>query len=1489
MNLETIVFVSASELGSGLSSSATPYPISNARLFPVDRNDSAYSEFVPITSVGLNTAIVDPIEENSHRLGYPPYVLGDLFYLFPKGGIYLGGYWDTNSGSFIDGILGTFIASDSLGSWGAYVNAALNYHRNGPYGWPTWKQIRAGEHKIARWQRQNNKIAVLDNNIEIIDSNTAKINGEIYQNDTTDIYGLFAIFDAGNDASVVNKKIFTEYTEPVFTTRYLPFKHEFFVQEDQTRNKINLVINNSYGNNLVYFSNKKLTDKLGLQNDSEQIYNQLKKIYIDGIYLPDQNPFKKFVGMRYRENIFPRETNVGLNRTRNRERYNVGFWRDLRQKRTSENHLFYSNKKFYFEAPQNSQGITLTSQSMWPLDARTDFAADSIWQLTGGIDGAGELQNNYSQYHGQQNNKQVIAAPIYSRLIPMSSSTYQEAFIKVVIANPTAASLAGTTIEINSGSIAAGNLYTFTGVNSTPAANSDQWEWADGDGDTSVIRLARLINVQSIAASHEPLYLRALRSSSAASNTEAITIHAMHVGARGNNFQIRVSASDGTNTEIYVSSSAGAAANNTAVNFEFGSGDPIYFGGQTLWEAGTQAGKNPFYSSYEDFSEDLRRVGKDYSLVPEFRISEHIPKLVEENDGNFLADLPEFLSVSGAAVSSSLDDDFYKTYSTTDFLKHFEVLNEDHESVARPSELTLTCKALMKFHPYDGFYPALRTVQLTNLFSQSYAPIANIGGTEGNFRTMLQPFFAPGILYNSIKSGLAVDYPSYLKESLIASSSALKVARGTRRKYIDEKDLPAGSVTNTSNDFQSEGNIDVTRGRGIDYIFGYDVGAPTTPERRFDIRFPFESLLDPLEYMNTKVLFDDELNPSSSIDSLVDLQGVPSNLYSLAMNNFLASSIDFFLEEGKLTSFVSDPEKQYADKSGYIVPDSKKNKKFVLDVYLLNGDKSDLGKIIQEQYNNSPPFGAWFGDLINGLGNESWLTSDYVSSSIVMYDDRKAFGNPIIEKYGGLSPYFYSASMPNYATVTPPYYDGLSLARITFEPGGTSGIYSIDDIHASMSINFMRLSDTMSGLYYKSIPSFSYDKLFMQATASLILDSIFKKKKVVYGKQDGNDNFLVERVEDDTSESNHWVISTKWETPVLDFSDVSATTPTSGSVRKGMWHQYGTDVSDVPNKGIFLKLSDVNKYEQRDSSPTSPFTISPQEEVESLADLVGFKKESKKIGRIAKSKVVKEAVIAIPYKKTKDNKMVFYSIPRKMIDFALGKDVLGPKSVKPGNSIINMVNAMQEYVIPPKFDFITNSSVNPFAMYIFEFEHSFTKKDLIDIWQNLPPDSLRSIKEPQKTSVSISHPLLLDEFYGITSQGLTGRLAPETQWLVFKVKQKGKWNYFAKTEDSRDDDRFAFQFQPGKKGNNKSDVPDYSYNWPYDYFTMIELINLEADVKYEPGVDVEEGSSVDSISEVNPVTTTTQDPTKQVLEDDGSVGGTTTSAEIGPGIGLGEL
>jgi hypothetical protein len=1432
MSNGTVTFVSSSDLGSAVNDSPSHSSILGARVFGIDQaqDGNGFSEFVPITAVGLNTGITDPIDENSHRLGYPSGSANDLKYIFPVAPTDVNDtYWDLDSGSFIDATEESTVAN---GFWAAKLNAGLIFHRNGPYGWPMWKQTRTGEHKVARWQKKKNIIAVANDNLEVIDSNTAKIVGGTHATDTT--------IDAAADPET-SKKLFTQYTEPVFTNRHKALEHEFVVEEDDSTSRARLYINSTYGNNLGFFANDDLTDKLGLENADEQVYDNLVKIYIDGVFKPGTNPFKEFKCLKYSEKIFPRETNVGLDRAKGRTNYDVKFWRTRRDERIDQNQT-------------NSQGETIANQSKWVLDARTAFPDGSILELSGGIDGAGELQNLYSQYHGKKNNKQVIAAPLYSRFVPMSGSDYREASIKVVWDNPTAATLSGTTIEINSGSLSSGVLYTFTGVSGTPV-HDYQFEIVNGADDQTSQQLTRMVNAHAPLAAHEPLYVRSLISASAVAGRTGVEIFALHLGQHGNSFQIRVNSADGTNNEVYVSSSAGVAANNTAVNFEYGSGSAIYFGGQTKWEAGDQSGLEPFNNSYADFSNDLRYVGKDYGVVPEFRISEHMNYYITEKAGDFQADRPGFLTLTGASIPASDQDGFYKTYSTTDFLKHFELTKKDHADIASPSELTLRCRALMKFHPYDGFYPSERTVQLAALFSQSYGDVVKVSGTEGNFRTALQPFFAPGILYNTIKSGIAVDYPLFLEGSITNVANTYTIARGTDRVTTDE-DLPS---ENSSLYYPEDAN-----GQGPGSVFGYDVGTMEQPGEIMD-RLPFESIINPIEAIGSAIIVDDELHPSSSIDSYVLLDGEPSPEYSLGMSNFLASTIDFFLEEGKLTSFVSAPEQQYSrSERGYIIPEEERNKKYIMDVMMTNSGMQGLADYANK-YLSALPAGA-----------SGHLHSSYIPKTVTMYDDKKAFGNPLIIKTLRNNG---SSSHCSYAPVTPPYYDGFALARITLDPAGKSGVYSIRDIHQSMSIQYLRLSDVRWDVDYATVDD-PYDRCFMQLTASMFLDGILENKSVNYSGRDAKGDFNIDGVEDSDNSPSSWLISTRFETPILDFTDASITQSNSGSVRRGMWHQLGTDISGEPYKGISVRIGDVGPLEQVVNG-FSPF--SPEEPVNSLADLVGFKKTTKKVGRPASSKEVMEAVVAIPYKPLEGGGMEFYKIPRPMIEYANGnKESLTEKEIKPGKSINDMVEKMGRYVFPPKFDFLTNKFIDPFAMYIFEFKHVFNKEDITNMWQNLPPRSLSSIKEPKETISSITHPMLLDEFYGVTPAGEKGELKTDTRWMVFKVKQKGKWNYFKKLKESSEDERFGFEFELGDGDSSKLSTPKYSYNWPYDYFTMLELIDLEAEVKFKPGIDPEEGTAISDIEGVNPLKDTTQDPITNVLD-----GGNTSDADInlGPGGG----
>jgi len=79
--------------------------------------------------------------------------------------------------------------------------------------------------------------------------------------------------------------------------------------------------------------------------------------------------------------------------------------------------------------------------------------------------------------------------------------------------------------------------------------------------------------------------------------------------------------------------------------------------------------------------------------------------------------------------------------------------------------------------------------------------------------------------------------------------------------------------------------------------------------------------------------------------------------------------------------------------------------------------------------------------------------------------------------------------------------------------------------------------------------------------------------------------------------------------------------------------------------------------------------------------------------------------------------------------------------------------------------------------------------------------------------------LLTDDFYDSERRQIDSNL----RWMVFKVKQRAASNYNKFVKRNLTDDLSA--------------VPDsintpYTYNWPYDYFSLIELIKMDAGIQY---------------------------------------------------------
>ena len=296
-------------------------------------------------------------------------------------------------------------------------------------------------------------------------------------------------------------------------------------------------------------------------------------------------------------------------------------------------------------------------------------------------------------------------------------------------------------------------------------------------------------------------------------------------------------------------------------------------------------------------------------------------------------------------------------------------------------------------------------------------------------------------------------------------------------------------------------------------------------------------------------------------------------------------------------------------------------------------------------------------------------------------------------------------------------------------------------------------------------------------------------------------------------------------------------------------------------QAIFMQVSDIprRRQEMTGSPQYNPGAVAPHL-TSSLIDLVGFSRDRVDLGRLAEGRDIREAIVAIPFIEPQDSDSgpQFIKVERDVINDALttianfpGVDwtraadpvaqLSLPEGTKAGRSVVQMVAAMRRYVLPPKFDFLyfngegNRKTVDPIAMYIFEFKHSLSKDELSDIWQNLPPKLGRAFDSgegdyPHTDDImqnsTIQHNL--DEPFELVGRDLLRE--PTLRWMVFKVKQRAANNYYSTLANvgQRDMDPLL--------SRTKGEIPYFSYNWPYDYFSIVEMIKIDKQIDFETGI-----------------------------------------------------
>ena len=662
--------------------------------------------------------------------------------------------------------------------------AALNLHRNGPYGFSTWKQLRISENSVTRHHNSNSDMTFITEPGRL--RNASPIGGEIRLRDRQSSVHRFK-------EPPVTKKTFPLLWN-VGRHRRVGSKHRSNKVPSHKLERFSLLA--SYANNLLSFSNKKTNRLLKYEIDTEnEQYEFVKNFYLDGELEEADSPFTHWEFLRYRETIYPQAKNMYRAEIRGRQNFE-SYYKSRRSLRTKllDPNAFGHGTVIRTIAGTDYNIALNCSQSTWLLDSEQDFLTrdtgldnngtwhsdfylpDDIAQpnVKSTIGGAGILQNNYTQYCRALHGLTSIAFG----------------------GNSTAASNAAVKIDFN--------------MNPSPFYSRRQ----------------------------------SLPFSQSVSNPSGLIIPETGSHIAGNTYD----------------------------------GYLMTFQGQAEFEAAGQAGKPPFPDSYEDFASNIRLKGQNYSVVPEFRMSEHVENILTTGSQYFPEDL---FQVTGAVKYDSSFPDFYKTYSNSEFMRHFEVINDDHKEFSKAQVLTLRCKVMKKFMPYEGFYPSQRTVQLAKQFQDSYfenVTVPNLGDVKGTSgqelefakQSLMNPLFAPGNLYNTIKAGVACDFP-----------------------------VATGSIGDTNNLKYRHGDFDTADAKGrVGYYLDCDLHK----------RIPFEALLQPEKHLSNLDLFSMEPHPSGNLSASCRWDGGGDRLYKMMAGNFFAEVPEFFLKNKNFTVISSLPQ-----------------------------------------------------------------------------------------------------------------------------------------------------------------------------------------------------------------------------------------------------------------------------------------------------------------------------------------------------------------------------------------------------------------------------------------------------------------------------------------------------------------------------------------------------------------------------------------------------
>lgn len=729
-----------------------------------------------------------------------------------------------------------------------------------------------------------------------------------------------------------------------------------------------------------------------------------------------------------------------------------------------------------------------------------------------------------------------------------------------------------------------------------------------------------------------------------------------------------------------------------------------------------QAGKGPYHDTYQDFYSDIKLMGQNCSILPEYRIS---PKLDSYYSGatSFYDDSFNTLELTGTIIDDyniaiSTSSAFLEQRVLSDHIDLNQYMNEEL-SEYKLNSIKFKIKTIKKLLPYDQFYPQNRMLKLAQQISSSYAKIFNYGGSQATFRTVLTPFYAPGIGFNSVKAGISMPF------SIVYSSSS---------------DIYSGNLSITSSLSNASSYFYKMPWESIIYPYKNILVIPKTPGE------------------TVSKIYD--VDYSMRIDSTASIRNPSTDLsisfnrtYDFMANNFYAEVINFFKKDNKLTSIesISDNEWYFPDLT----------KKYSVDIFI----------------NKSNNFTTYTG--LEGYGTKPY--------HFHLPPWHRVPPATAIDPSSDLNTTF----APNNA-----YYQLQASARITFDPGLISS--SSPQYFAGGKFTFDDL---------KKYSTIQYSSYVTNEDPSLDPTSVV------------NVGDLIEIFS--FSDSNRtWKPRVNWECPTADlnFYNLSAKLTNSsgndsgdgvaGNAIRGIWHQYGSATDN--QTGLFINT----KFVPDDRNLTG-----------SLLDVVKFDTTKvSKVGEVTDFNEISEAIIILPFYTDECGKEKYFDVGIEKFE----------EMYQNNFGIVGQIKDIsRKYNLPPQLDYVRFRDLknkplekreyglvkSPFLMFAFEFSSVLTKTDLLNIWQGVMPD----------ISMTAEEDYLEKEFFiGEYLDELNYKLPNNTRFKVFKAKKRAITNYQ----------------QIIDKTNNKEYIDlNYGYNWPYDFCSLAEMAEIQAEMNY--GYDIE--------------------------------------------------